>query len=769
MRRSVRRAAQPIWCRRAVGALRLVYGGLALAALAGGCAPRAGSGGGTTAANDEARGSVAASDGARGTVTTATPASGALVVAPEGVLAFKPFGATQKVNVSVIDVVGQPFTKAVQAEIKEAGQSAWEVQVTAPTVAPVKKEDALLATFYARVDEPQESGGGETEFVFELAGEPYTKSVSYPVPLTAEWRKVQVRFKSVDDYEAGKAQMIFRLGYAPQTIQIGGVTVENFGKLPISKLPTTQAEDRRLAARAPVVAPRLDPVDAGELGFQIEPRKVLRKISPYVYGLNSQTLEDTGATVRRNGGNRGTVYNWETNFSNAGEDYHHQSDQWPCEVMSIRNCDEPAAQFLGFHEKNKAAGADTVVTIPMIDFVAADKNGPVSAEDKAPSTRFVSSKPRKGKPFAETPDLTDGAVYQDEFVHYLVKKVGNAQAGGVRFYSLDNEPALWPTTHPRVHPERTTYAEVVQRSEQTALGIKAVDQGAFVLGGVMFGWAEYQSLASAPDSAKYNPEYGTYIDFFLDAMKQLEKKHGRRLIDALDVHWYPEARGTQRITEEDASRATIDERLQAPRSLWDPTYTEKSWIAQQTGKPIRLIPWLRDIVQKRYPGTQLAMTEYNYGATTHISGGLAQVDVLGVLGREGVYLATYWGKGAGVGQLPPYIASAFRMYRNYDGKGGRFGDTAVQASVDRPDAASVFAATGPGGLLTVIAINKHQQNRYSGVFNIRGAANGSRASTFIMDGSGSDLRSGTPAEVSAGALKYTLEPLSATLFVLEKK
>jgi len=562
--------------------------------------------------------------------------------------------------------------------------------------------------------------------------------------------------------------MIFRLGYSPETIQIGGVTVQNFGALPISKLPTTQGVDRRLAQKPAVVAPVLAPVDAGKLAIQIDPAKAIRKISPYVYGLNSQTLADTGATVRRNGGNRGTVYNWEANYSNAGEDYHHQNDQWPCTVMGITNCNEPAAQFLGFYQKNKAAGADTVVTVPMLDYVSADKDGPVKPEDKAPSSRFVSSKPRKGKPFADTPDLKDGVVYQDEFVHYLVKKVGKAKDGGVKFYSLDNEPALWPSTHPRIHPDRTQYAEVVARSEATALGIKGVDPGAFVLGGVMFGWAEYQSLSTAPDAAKYNPDYGTYVDFFLDSMKQVEKKNGKRLVDALDIHWYPEARGSQRITEEDASRSTIDERLQAPRSLWDPTYTEKSWIAQQTGKPIRLIPWFRELIQKRYPGTELAMTEYNYGATTHISGGLAQVDVLGVLGREGVYLATYWGKGAGVDQLPPYIASAFRLYRNYDGKGGKFGDTAVQASVASPDAASVYAATGPNDSLTVVVINKHQQNRYTGALEIAGGARFTRAATFVIDRSGTSVKAGKPAQLQGGKLEYALEPLSATLFVFQK-
>ena len=82
----------------------------------------------------------------------------------------------------------------------------------------------------------------------------------------------------------------------------------------------------------------------------------------------------------------------------------------------------------------------------------------------------------------------------------------------------------------------------------------------------------------------------TYIDYFLASMKRLEDKHHRRLVHMLDVHWYPEAKGAKRITEKDVSPKTVEARLQAPRSLWDPTYVEKSWIAHlfqtDVGQPV---------------------------------------------------------------------------------------------------------------------------------------------------------------------------------------
>src|SRR6185503_13905672 len=205
-------------------------------------------------------------------------------------------------------------------------------------------------------------------------------------------------------------------------------------------------------------------------------------------------------------------------------------------------------------------------------------------------------------------------------------------------------------------------------------------------------------------------------------MKRLEGAHKRRLMHVLDLHWYPEARGRKRITDRDVSVKTVEARLQAPRSLWDPTYVEKSWVAATWGKPIRLIPWLRERIAERYPGTKLAITEYDYGAGNHISGGLAQADALGVFGREGVDIATYWGDGAAVGKLPSYVKAAFQLYRNYDGKGGTFGDTAVEATLADQAKASVFAATDGkrGGALTVIVINKDQHASYDGKIKLAG-------------------------------------------------
>jgi mannan endo-1,4-beta-mannosidase len=679
-------------------------------------------------------------------------------------------GEAQKIEASQISVHGQPFGEATRLRVKQGSGLEYAVQFQAPTCAAVEAGDILLATFYLRAEVPKDDGVGETSFVFELGKPPYTKSVEYPVQALAEWTKVQIRFPSVEAYAPGEAHMNFHLGYDTETIDIAGATVENFGRrIPLSQLPNTRAADRHREKASAALAAARDqaalsgpPTEGGELRFEVNPKSVIRTISPYVYGINSHKIEGFGATVRRMGGNRQTAYNWEINASNAGSDYQYSSDEWPCTAMGYRNCSTPGAQFLDFVQENRAAGMESIVTIPLVDYVSADKFGSVSDNEKAPSPRWVRSFPKKPGPFSLSPDLNDGKVYQDEFVNLLVNKLGQADKGGARFYSLDNEPALWSGLHVRVHPQKTTYKEIIERSEATAEAILGVDPTAFVLGGVMFGWSEFQTLDAAPDATEWNKKYDRYLDYFLAEAKRLEAKHGKRLVHALDVHWYPEDRGSKRITEKDVSPKTIAARLQAPRSFWDPAYNETG-IADSRGKPLRLIPWLLERIAERYPGTKLTMTEYNFGAGEHISGGLAQIDVLGIFGREGMYMANYWGDNAGNTVLPPYTQAAYRMYRNYDGKNGRFGDRAVTATTDNAKA-SIYAALDSKKALTMIVINKELHTLFAGKIHVAGAEC-KTADVFVLSGSEPTIRPMPAVAVKDDQIEYRLLPLTATLFV----
>jgi mannan endo-1,4-beta-mannosidase len=496
----------------------------------------------------------------------------------------------------------------------------------------------------------------------------------------------------------------------------------------------------------------------------VDAGKVLGPIPDQVYGSN-QPL-DAPVKLRRHGGNRWTGYNWENNASNAGHDWHHTSDFWLNTLAGLPNRPglEPAALVLRHLLLDKEAGAESIITVPMAGYVAADGNGKVG-EEPAPNRRWVKVIPRKGKPFADPPDLEDGRAYVDEFVDHLHRRWGRSD-NGVKYFSLDNEPALWNGTHPRIHPKPASYRSLRERSVATAAAILDLDPGAQIIGPALYGWQAARKLQDAPDSAEHNKAYEWFVGYYLDQMRQAGEAQGRRLLHWFDMHWYPEARGGGlRITEagNNVSPELVEARVQAPRSLWDPDYVESSWIAENLGKqPIVLIPRLQASIERWYPGTKLAFAEFSYGGGGHISGALAVADALGVFGRHGA-MAAHWSTSSS----EAFTAAAYRLYLDYDGKGGRFGDLALDARADDKAALSVHAAAyaSAPGRLSVLVIHKGQEGAAPMSLALAGADAASVQSWRLQGGSPA-IKAASGARLNGLTLHDELPPLSATLYIL---
>ena len=396
----------------------------------------------------------------------------------------------------------------------------------------------------------------------------------------------------------------------------------------------------------------------------VDARAPSRPISPYIYGVNrldtTRGLEGV-VTLVRFGGTRVSTYNWENDASNSGHDPPgHQNDGW----LSER--EEPGSAVLAVLERARALGAAALVQVPMLGHVAADRraDGDVSRTPDYLRTRFVRSLPRGGRS-----DPSDSAVHQDAFVRFVRRE---AEARGVDvFFALDNEPAAWPVTHPRVRRDRLTYRELAATSIVYARMIRHESPRSPIFGPVSFGWPAMRDLAGAPDANGRD-----FLAYYLDRMRREERRHGRRLLDVLDVHWYPDVEVNGRrvaSAADDGELARV--RMQLPRSLYDESYREPSWIAEDLG-PVRLLPRLARTVREHYPGTKLAITEYAYGGGAAPSGAVAQADALGAFGRYGVFAAAWWPLSDH--ERHDYALAAFRMFRRVDGEVS-FGDRSIPA------------------------------------------------------------------------------------------
>lgn len=458
----------------------------------------------------------------------------------------------------------------------------------------------------------------------------------------------------------------------------------------------------------------LSQVDAGP-PLAVDVSASRHPISPDIYGMNSYSVTaadgafhtEVRVPVTRMGGDAATRYNWKVDASNAGFDWYFMAGSGT--ATPTPNATADAVISLAHASLGRA-----LLTIPIIPYI--NKGSPWDCS--YPKSQFPDQQSFNPYVHPNGDDcgngvLSDGGtpilLSQDqinrlntpnttalttEWVQYLVGRYGSAADGGVLFYDLDNEPSGWSNTHRDIVPVNPPYAGaggLTTLGIQFAMAVKAVDPTALILGPVDFGYPVY-----------------SYAAGYLDAMSQASATSGHRLLDYLDEHYYPSSNlGALANTTDPGNAALQAQRLRSTRSLWDPTYSDESWIGQYN-PPIQLIPSFKQLIASHYPGTRLALTEYNWGGTQSINGALAEADILGIFGREGLDLATMWGPPA----TTDAVAYAFRIYRNYDGQGSAYGETWVSATsggatnVGQDQLALYGAQRTSDGALTLVVVNK---------------------------------------------------------------
>ena len=423
-------------------------------------------------------------------------------------------------------------------------------------------------------------------------------------------------------------------------------------------------------------------------------------IDPNIYGIASYSLDAEFAREIqvpniRWGGDGATRYNWQVDSGNSGFDWYFMGGEGSASPVAGASVDRMINTY-------KPAHAAALITIPIIPYV----NSTSASNCSYPTSKYGAQQSTNpyGHPNGDNcgngisstgAQLLDTDIYSNHrdnsvaleqgWVQHLVSKFGTAAKGGVPFYQLDNEPFGWGNTHRDVEPNGTAYSTIASLGEQYAAMIKQVDPSAMVLGPSDFtlgGWI-----------GKPNQQNNLYAgQYYLQQMAAYDRQNGKRVLDYFDEHYYPEFKDPS-------------SQLASTRTFWDPAYNSGTWVEQTYFHgPMELIPRFQQWIAQYYPGTRLAISEYSIDSGKKlITDALAEADVLGIFGSQRVDLANMWTAPA---PTDP-IAYAFRLYRNYDGQGGQFGNTSVRASSTDQARLSIYGALRPSdGALTIIVINK---------------------------------------------------------------
>ena len=462
-----------------------------------------------------------------------------------------------------------------------------------------------------------------------------------------------------------------------------------------------------------------------------------RPISPWIYGINfyGGVPNAPHATMDRAGGNRWTAYNWENNFSNAGSDYGpYHNDNFLCNG----SCNQamPGEGVRTFVAADHAAGIASLITVQLQGLVSADGNGNVDVSHPPDMTRFKTVVDKKSTvdptPFTLNPPTNDANVYMDEFLLALDEKFSAQNIFGTNpsiqptFVSFDNEPELWNSTHLEVQgPTPITSDAYITKTISLAKALKDQFPDLVIFAPVHYGFAGIYSwqgeLSPTPTGSNWFP------DKYLQAVATASNTYGRPLVDVYDFHWYPEVYNTAgtRIIAMSSNTLTdsdVQQIVQAPRDLWDPTWHDPSnsnpWVYQTLGStPIQILPRLQAKIDAEFPIMKgLAITEYEGGGWNHIAGTIAQADMLGVFGTQGLFAASMWPPGG----TYDYALAGFRAFRGFDGANANFGDTSVQATSSDLSKVAVYASTDTSapGRVVFVAINRTKSSLMTAINGI---------------------------------------------------
>ncbi len=509
----------------------------------------------------------------------------------------------------------------------------------------------------------------------------------------------------------------------------------------------------------------------------VDPNADRHPINPQVYGVNLGSASEFGSALyplRRWGGNSTTRYNWRKDATNRASDWFFinlpESDADSISLPDGSSADQWIDETLG-------AGASAIVTIPTIGWVARDrvkrwgfsveKYGP-QQETECTATGWPSwcepdagngirpdGAPVTGNDPLDT-SIPIGPSFVASWVQHITGRVGPGGQSGVSFYALDNEPMLWNSTHRDVHPAPATLDELWSRTQDYAEAVKVADPTAQILGPAAWGWCEY--FYSAADGCTPGADMAAHgglplLEWYLLKNRQRELQTGRRPVDFLDIHYYPQAPGV--ALSDDESGAVASVRLRSLRGLYDPTYVDESWI----GRPVRLIPRMKEWIAARCPGVKIAITEYNWGGDQGISSALAQAEALAIFGREGVDLATRWV----APQSPSRVLQAFHLFLDYDGLGSSLFGESVRAVSSDIDDVGAYAIRRNDARIAVLLFNKATSTRNVQAF-VEGGGNGA-ASLYRFDAT-MPLGPAGQAAVANGGFSIDLPARSATLVLM---
>ncbi|MCQ2199952.1 MAG: T9SS type A sorting domain-containing protein [Paludibacteraceae bacterium] len=210
------------------------------------------------------------------------------------------------------------------------------------------------------------------------------------------------------------------------------------------------------------------------------------------------------------------------------------------------------------------------------------------------------------------------------------------------YWNMDNEPEMWGWTHKDVHPDFDPDFYVEQYIKAAVAARKKFPDIKFC--GPVAGseWTWYATSGKTKTFPKWEGKQMPWLEYFIMRVGQEQKKLGIRLLDVLDIHYYP------------SSSLSVDEVLQSHRTYFDREYKNPEangvytinggWDTNIKEEYIlgRCSDWMDKYIGKDH-GITFSVSEFNIASSHNASiQAVAYASHLGELMKHGGEFFTPW-------------------------------------------------------------------------------------------------------------------------------
>ena len=144
-------------------------------------------------------------------------------------------------DAKIVPVQDKEFDRAWRIDVQRQPQAEYQLQLVSSISDKLNPGDVVLLSLWARAS--QSSGPdhrGCIGLTLEQSAEPYDKVFARRFNLGSDWQRLDVAAKIKQDFGRTGAQIALRLGYFPQTVEIGGITLRRFdASVSTADLPQT--------------------------------------------------------------------------------------------------------------------------------------------------------------------------------------------------------------------------------------------------------------------------------------------------------------------------------------------------------------------------------------------------------------------------------------------------------------------------------------------------------------------------------------------------